>query len=148
MSSDETRALFKRFEEALNARRLDELDAIIAPDFTRHCQATPDLDIRSLEQFKDFLRADAAAFPDNVQTFHQVVVEGDRVGYLATYEGTQTGPLGPFPPSGKRASFDFAGIARMENGKIAEWWITWDNLTILGQLGHLPAPAAEAAAGV
>jgi hypothetical protein len=26
------------------------------------------------------------------------------------------------------------------NGKIAEWWVTWDNLAILAQLGHLPAP--------
>jgi predicted ester cyclase len=27
---------------------------------------------------------------------------------------------------------------RIEARKIAEWWVTWDNLTILRQLGHLP----------
>lgn len=148
LSSEETRKLFQRWEEAMNARRLDDLDDILAPDFLRHCQATPHLDIRSREGFKDFLRMDTAAFPDNVQTFRQLVVEGDRVGFWATYEGTQTGPLGPLPPTGQRTSFDFAGIARMEDGKIAEFWITWDNMTILGQLGHLPAPAAESPAGV
>jgi len=26
----------------------------------------------------------------------------------------------------------------MADGKIAEWWITWDNMTILRQLGHMP----------
>jgi hypothetical protein len=25
-----------------------------------------------------------------------------------------------------------------EGGKIAEWWVTWDNMTILRALGHLP----------
>jgi hypothetical protein len=24
-------------------------------------------------------------------------------------------------------------------GKIAEWWVTWDNMTILRALGHLPS---------
>lgn len=134
------RALFDRFAEAMNTRQLDLLDDLMAPDFVRHCQATPHLDIRSREQFKDFLREDAASFPDNVQTFDRIVVEGDMVGMWATYQGTQTGPLGPFPPSGKRAEFNFGGIVRIEDDKIAELWLTWDNMTILGQLGHLPAP--------
>jgi predicted ester cyclase len=28
---------------------------------------------------------------------------------------------------------------RMADGKIAEWWVTWDNMTILRQLGHMPS---------
>jgi hypothetical protein len=28
----------------------------------------------------------------------------------------------------------------VENGKLAEFWITWDGMTILGQLGLLPPP--------
>lgn len=138
LSSTQTRSLLRRFEDAMNARRLDELDDLIAPDFVRHCQATPGLEVHSLAQFKDFLRADAAAFPDNVQTFRHVVVEGDIAAIWATYEGTQAGPMGPFPASGKKASFDFSGVLRIREGKVAEWWVTWDNMTILGQLGHLP----------
>ena len=137
-SSDDVRALFLQFEEAMNARRLDQLDDILTPGFVRHCQATPQVVVNSRDDFVEFLRQDAAMFPDNVQTFKHVVVDGDMAGFWATYEGTQRGQMGPFPPSGKRASFDFAGVARIEEGRFAEWWITWDNMTILGQLGHLP----------
>ncbi|MEJ2862814.1 ester cyclase [Actinomycetospora flava] len=132
------RDLIKRLEDAMNSRELALLDDIVADDFVRHCQATPDFDVRSREDFKEFLRQNTASFPDNVQTFVQVVVEGDRAGIWTTYEGTQEGPLGPFPASGKKVSFDFGGIFRVEDGKLAELWVTWDNMVILGQLGHLP----------
>src|SRR5205807_1422680 len=72
MSIEEHKVLVRRFEEAMNTRQLDRLDDIIAPHFVRHCQATPDLDIRSREQFKEFLRQDAATFPDNRQTFTHI----------------------------------------------------------------------------
>ena len=134
----EMRSLVQRLEDAMNERRLDDLDDLIAADFVRHCEATPQVDVRSLEQFKEFLTQDAAAFPDNVQTFTHVVAEGDQIGVFATYEGTHQGALGPFPPTGKRAKFTFAGVFRVENGKLAELWITWDNMTILAQLGLLP----------
>ena len=136
------RELVRRLEHAMNERRLDDLDEIMAPDFVRHCEATPDVDVRSLDDFKEFLRNDAAAFPDNVQTFTHVVAEGEQIGIFATYAGTHLGALGPFPPTGRRAEFSFAGVFRVENDKIAEFWITWDNMTILAQLGLLPEPAA------
>jgi hypothetical protein len=60
------------------------------------------------------------------------------VAMWATYEGTQTGQMGPFPPSNRYAKFNFGGILRVENGKIAEWWVTCDNMSILSQLGNLP----------
>lgn len=31
-------------------------------------------------------------------------------------------------------------VVRFEDGKIAEWWVTWDNLAGLTQLGHFPPP--------
>ena len=135
----ENKILVRRFEEAMNTRQLDALDEVVAPNFVRHCQATPNLDVRSLEQFKDFLRQDVAVFPDNTQTFTHVIAEGDTVAVWATYEGTQRGQMGSFPPSGRKVRFDFAAILRVENGKLAELWVTWDNMTILAQLGYLPA---------
>lgn len=138
-TSEENKVLVRRFEDAMNARQLQVLDELIAPDFVRHCEATPELDIRSLEQFKDFLRQDAAVFPDNTQTFTHLLAEDDLAAVWATYEGTQMGQMGPFPPSGKKVRFDFGAILRVESGKLAELWITWDNMAILAQLGHLPA---------
>jgi steroid delta-isomerase-like uncharacterized protein len=133
------KTLVRRFEEIMNTRQLDALDEVVAPTFVRHCQATPNLEVRSLEEFKDFLRQDVAVFPDNTQTFTHVIAEGDMVATWATYEGTQLGQMGAFPPSGKRVRFDFAAILRVADGKLAEEWVTWDNMTILAQLGYLPA---------
>lgn len=71
-----------------------------------------------------------------------MVAEGDRAGVRMTYEGTQEGQLGPFPPSGRRAFFQFGGIFTIRDGKLAEFSVTWDNVTTLTQLGHLPAPGS------
>jgi predicted ester cyclase len=138
MATQDLRSLIERLEGAMNRRALDELDDIVAADFVRHCEATPGLVVESLDDFKAFLRADAAAFPDNVQTFTHVAVDGDLIGVFATYEGTHLGPFGPFPPTGKHVKFDFAGMMKVSDRKLAEFWITWDNMTILGQLGLLP----------
>ena len=60
----------------------------------------------------------------------------------AIYSGTQTGMMGPFPPSGKRVDLPFIGILKFTNGKISEMWVEWDNVFMLTQLGHFP-PAPD-----
>jgi len=137
---DVNKDLARRFAEAMNTRRLDLLDEIVAPGFVRHCQATPNVSVTSLAAFKEFLRHDAAVFPDSVQTPRHVVAEGDLVAVWASYEGTQLGQDGPFPPSGKRMQLEFGAFLRVEDGKIAELWVTWDNVAALTQLGHFPVP--------
>jgi steroid delta-isomerase-like uncharacterized protein len=139
----ENKALAVRFGEAMNTRQLELLDPIVTPDFRRHCQATPDVLVNSLAEFKDFLREDARVFPDSVQTVQHLVAEGDMVAVWATYEGTQRGQMGPFPASGKKMRLDFGAFLRIQDGKIAELWVTWDNMAALAQLGHLPGPKAK-----
>jgi len=139
ITTQDAQALVDEMFEAMNARDLDRLDRTVASDFVRHCEATPGVDVRSLDDFKAFLRVDASAFPDNVQTLTHLAADGDLIGIFATYEGTHLGPLGSFEPTGKRAKFDFAGMFKVADGKLSEFWITWDNMTILAQLGLLPA---------
>ncbi len=143
MSVDNNKALTRRFGQTVNSRQFDLLDEIVDPGFVRHCQATPDVQVKNLQEFKEFLRQDAAIFPDSVQTATHVVAEGDFVSVWATYEGTQRGPMGPFAATGRRMQIDFAAFLRVENGKIAEMWVTWDNVAALAQLGHLPAAPME-----
>jgi predicted ester cyclase len=139
MSLKDNKSLFNRFGEALNTRNFDAVRELLAPDFVRHCQATPDVVIKSREQFIEYLKMDDATFPDSVQTPEIVVAEGDLVAFWLKYEGTQKGKMGPFQPSNKRMQLDVAGIFRVRNGKFAELWITWDNLASLAQLGHFPS---------
>ena len=51
--------------------------------------------------------------------------------------------LGVFAAVENKAQFDFGAVFRIEGGKIAEWWVTWDNMTILRALGHLPGGREE-----
>ena len=137
-TQDLNKAVVKRFGEASNAKDFDAIAALVAPNFVRHCQATPDVVVQNRAQFLAFLKADAAMVPDSRQTLQQLVAEGDRVAFLITYEGTQEGPFGPFPPSHKRMELDVSGIFRLRDGLLAELWLTWDNLAALAQLGHFP----------
>ena len=135
---------FRAMVAAVNERALERLDALMADDLVRHSQATPDVTVRSLEDFKEFLRSDFATVPDSRIECPMVAAQGDLLGSWCTYEGTQQGAMGPFPPTGKRFALDFAGFMRFEGGRIAEMWVTWDNLAALSQLGHFPPPEAEA----
>ncbi len=134
------KALVTRFGQAADARDYDTVRSLLAPDFVRHCQATPDVVVTSRDQFIEFLKADAAVFPDSRQTPRHLVAEGDLVAFWLTYEGTQRGQMGPFPPSGKKVRLDVGGVFRVRQGLLAELWITWDNATALSQLGLLPPP--------
>ncbi|MEZ5261869.1 MAG: hypothetical protein R2755_08840 [Acidimicrobiales bacterium] len=55
-----------------------------------------------------------------------------------TYEAPTRGHSGPMPATGKPVKFDFAGVAHAVTSKLADLRLTWDNLTILRQLGLLP----------
>jgi predicted ester cyclase len=140
-SPAEMHELVRRFERALNERKLDDLDDLMADDFVRHCEATPGLVVQSRDDFKEFQRGFTVGFPDDVQTFTHVVAEGDEIGFVATYAGTHLGVFNGVEPTGRRVDFTFAGVMRVAGGKIAEFWITWDNMTVLGQLGLLPEPS-------
>jgi steroid delta-isomerase-like uncharacterized protein len=138
-TTERNKTVIRSFFDAWNSRKVDAFDALIAPDIVRHCQSTPGVEVRSLDQLKEFLRQDTAVFPDSIQTIKLLVGEEDLVAAWAAYEGTQRGTMGPFPPSDRKAKFEFGAVFRLESGKIAEWWVTWDNMPILRALGHLPS---------
>ena len=119
------------------------MDKYIAKDYIRHCQATPELVIESLDAFKEFIRNDRKSIPDQKLKMKMLIAEGDLVAFWGTYTGTHTGQMGPFPPTGKSAELDFSGVHRLENGKVVETWVTWDNVTILSQLGLFPPKPIE-----
>ena len=131
--------LVQQFTEACNTKKFARLGELVNKGFKRHCQATPTVTVSSLDEFIEFLSADAATFPDAVVSMSQLIEEGDRVAFWGTFTGTQKAPMGPFPASMKKVVLDVSGVFRIESGKIAELWITWDNMAVFTQLELAPA---------
>jgi predicted ester cyclase len=129
-----------RMIEAVNTRDFDALDDIVSPTVRRYSGATPEVQVTSLDEFKAFLHADLAAVPDAMQEVNLIFSSGDMVAVHEIYRGTQTGQMGPFPPSGRSLELPFIGLLRVEDGMVAEIWVEWDNLNALAQLGHFPPP--------
>jgi steroid delta-isomerase-like uncharacterized protein len=138
--------LVRQMIEAINRQDFDALDMLVAGDVRRHSAATPDVDVRNLEEFKAFLRRDLSAVPDATQEIEMIFGERDKVAVRAIFRGTQAGPMGPFPPSGRRVAVPFLAIVRIREEKIAEIWVEWDNVAVLTQLGHLASPGVPAGA--
>jgi steroid delta-isomerase-like uncharacterized protein len=132
--------IVRSMAEAINERDLDALDNLVAQDVVRHSAATADVTVTNLEEFRAFLKSDFATIPDSVQTIDLIFANDEYVAMRVTYSGTQEGPMGPFPASGKKLVLPFVGILRIEDGKVAEIWVEWDNLYALTQLGHFQGP--------
>ena len=141
--SEANKRIVQAFADAGNRNDLEAFDTLLAPDFVRHCEATPEIAVTSSEEFKQFYRDTANTFPDQRMTLDALIAEGVRVAFWGTFSGTQEGPMGPFPPTGRRLESEIAGMFRIEDGKIAELWVTWDNLAGLVQLGLFPPPDPE-----
>jgi predicted ester cyclase len=71
---------------------------------------------------------------------HQVVADGDLVAARATVHGVHnTGHLG-FPATGRPYAMPTMHLYRAEGGLLAEHWGVRDELSVLWQVGALPAP--------
>lgn len=83
-----------------------------------------------------------AAFPDRQVTIDDVVAEGDKVVIRTTLTGTHQKEMQGIPATGNAVTQPSITIFRLSNGKIAEGWFATDNLSMMQQLGVIPAPQA------
>ncbi len=134
--------LVHRFTESVNAADWNALDELLTENFCRHSQATPGVQVNSREEFKQLQKSFLVSIPDQHISGEMLIAEGDKVAAYGTYSGTQTGPMDEFPATGKRVEIKFLSIFRIEEDRIAELWVEWDNVAMLTQLGLFPPPVA------
>jgi steroid delta-isomerase-like uncharacterized protein len=144
-TEEQNKALILRIHAEVSAGNVDIFDEVLSPDYIRHCQAMPPefQELHGTEVFKAFVSDFIQAIPDCNDAVEFIIAEGDKVAYVTTTTGTQTGQMGEFPASGKEFTLTNLVMHRIESGKVAETWISWDNVAMLTQLGHFPPPAAE-----
>jgi predicted ester cyclase len=137
---EQNKAVVYRLHNEISNGNLDIFDELLAPNYIRHCQAMSSefQDLRGIDTYKFFMQDFLKGIPDCKDSVHFVMAEGDLVSYVMSTTGTQTGPLGTLPASNKEFELISIVIHRFENGKIAESWVSWDNVAMLTQLGLFP----------
>jgi steroid delta-isomerase-like uncharacterized protein len=136
----DNKVLVRDFVDAVNRQDWPAVRRIVDPEFVRHSVAAGEPGVRCAEDLIAFLRTEFETFPDAVETLLDLVAEDDKVAARHRFRGTQLGPMGPHPPSGRVLSATYLAIYRIEGGRITEAWAEWDNLHGLRQLGHASTP--------
>ena len=133
---DQNKAIARRaFEEILSQGHFELAEQLYAKDFVNHGIHR---DV-SLEEDQTALRGWHEAFPDVVVTAEKLMAEGDLVTVYWIARGTNTGAGNGLPATGKRAELAGITIWRIVDGKIKEEWSAFDQLSMMQQLGLLPA---------
>jgi predicted ester cyclase len=132
--SEENKALALRSWEAVD--NPDLIDEVYAPDVVWH---NPDQDTHGIEEAKRYIGRFTTGFPDMSVTVEDVIAEGDKVITRVTFRGTHQGEVEEFgPPTGRQVEGEGITIHRIEGDKIVEEWNSYDNLSLLQQLGLVP----------
>ncbi len=140
MSVEENKALFRRLiEEVANQGNLAAIDELVAPDFVEHEELPPGIP-PGLEGLRAFFAAWRRGFPDGRVTLELEIAEDDLMAGYETWRGTHQGEFFGIPPSGQPVTFKVIDIVRVANGKVVEHWAVSDNLSLMQQLGAIPAP--------
>ena len=93
-----------------------------------------------IEALKTMAKNNAISFSDFKGTVEELVVKGDKIWCRYTMTGTNTGPLGDLPPTGKTFRITGLAVTRVANGKIVEDETFWNVLDFYQQLGFTLTP--------
>ena len=136
--SEENKALVRRFvEEFWNEGNIAAVDKLMAIDAVIHM---PTGEVFNPDGFKRFVAMWRDSFPDWHSTVEELIAEGDRVAEWWTGRGTHQGELQGIPPTGKRVEVPGSVFYRIVGGKIVEFRGQLDMLSLMQQIGAVPAP--------
>ncbi len=133
------RAIVERiFTEVLNAGDFSVSDELVADDarFYTHAQAAPFVGPAG---FREYIGAVRTGLPDTRVELHETVAERETVIAHWTLHGTHTGNLLGIPPTGLVVALEALELVHLREGKLTEIRLIMNGMSIMQQLGVIPA---------
>ena len=127
--------IFDNTAKLWNGGDIAIVDALYSEDCLYH--NADFLNVKGPEKIKGFVKWVYTAYPDFAITFDEPMKFKDRTVTTFKATGTNNGPLAEdMPPTGKKMSFNGVTISKIENGKIIESWVYYNQLPLYKQLGY------------
>jgi len=137
------REAFERGTETFNAHDLDGFAEVLADDVV--FEAPGGMRGAGKPACLAFYGSWFNAFPDAHLDVHRVHIIDDVAVEEGTFTGTHHGVLkgriGDVPPTGRRVSLPYIHVLRFRDGKHVSFNLMFDRLSMLEQLGLIPASA-------
>ena len=133
-------ASIRRLYDLINAGDLDGVGRQFADDFIER-EELPGLPPTKAGVIQ-FFQMLFAAFPDFRMDVEDVIASGDKAAVRVRMTGTHKGEFQGIPATGKSVAVNVIDIIRFsDDGLAREHWGVLDQLSLLQQLGAIPAGA-------
>src|SRR5918993_1016100 len=134
----------KAVEGIWNHGKTDVIDDVVHPNYVGHMPGGQE--IKGVNGFKEAVHNFRTAFPNVNMKIESQVAEGDEVVTVMVMKGKQDGPLktkkGDVRPSGGQVEARGMSRMRIQDGKVVEEWVSWDEqgaLESINAAGSRPA---------
>lgn len=142
MSTEDNKALVRRFYEEIDKGNIDAMDELVAEDYVDH--SPPPFPVpRGREGVKAAFKIFWEATPGR-HVVEDQVAEGDKVVTRLTAYGRHEGDLPGIPRTGNEMEMSATVIHRIAAGRLVEKWSDKDELRMLQQLNVIPPMAPSA----
>jgi len=143
-SGGDAKSLVERGFEVWNKGNMALVDELYTPNFKLHLVNHINGEREGTEAFKEHIKFLRTAYPDMKYEYDELIISDDKVIMLVKFTGTNTGPRGDAPPTGKSVEVSGVFIFRIDDGKIAEEWYYKNMASVFRQLGFtITPPSAE-----
>jgi steroid delta-isomerase-like uncharacterized protein len=146
MPQDVKESARRWWEDVFNAHRLDRLEDWVAGDAVNHnaMDGTPNGPEGMRRTFERLFQG----FPDMHFECEEMIADGGKVACVGTMSGTHTGEFMGMKPSGRYFEARHIHVISFDDERrMCEHLAVRDDMTMLQQLGLMPAPPQQVAAG-
>jgi steroid delta-isomerase-like uncharacterized protein len=137
-ASANLRLIRRYFDELWNEGRVELIPELLDDTYVNHSPGTPDMP-RDRSGVAGIVRAMRAAFPDLHYHIEELLADEGAVAVRLTVTGTHLGDFFGIRPSGQSFRVTQLNIEHVAGGKIVAHHRATDELSLLRQIGALPA---------
>jgi steroid delta-isomerase-like uncharacterized protein len=142
MSTEENKALVRRFYAEIDKGNIDAMDELVAEDYLDH-NPPP---FPGLKSGREGLKQAFKIFWEATPGYHEIedmIAEGDKVVTRMTSYGKHEKDLPGAPATGNEMKMTSITIHRIANGKLVEKWAEKDVMGFLIQIGVMKPPGKK-----